>query len=237
MIDKNRIIESIQEKIALSNLKKDLIENKDSKKYTDKKIYKIFDMKKKILAFTCCGIILIGGIAYAYSCHFKLSNNFFKTTDSNYLDETLENLNIVEGENKIIEDRLAYLNGYLIVGLFKQDIGKNSNYTYAHNGIDIAVPIGSKILAVADGVIKETNFNSEYGNYIIVKNDEEYETLYAHLDKINVKEGESISQNQEIATSGITGNVVAPILHLELHHNGEPVNPLDYIDKIYTNKK
>ena len=84
----------------------------------------------------------------------------------------------------------------------------------------------------ADGIIKEINFNSEYGNYIIIKNDEEYETLYAHLDKITIKEGDTIMQGEKIGTSGITGNVVAPILHIELHHNGEAVNPLDYIDKI-----
>ena len=65
-----------------------------------------------------------------------------------------------------------------------------------------------------------------------MENDEEYETIYAHLDKINVKEGNNILQGEEIGTVGYTGNVTGPCLHLELHHNGEPVNPLDYIDKL-----
>ena len=52
------------------------------------------------------------------------------------------------------------------------------------------------------------------------------------MDKINVKEGETILQGKEIGTVGSTGNSTAPHLHLELHYKGEPVNPLDYIEKI-----
>ena len=101
-----------------------------------------------------------------------------------------------------------------------------------HKGIDIIAPRGTKILAVVDGVIKETNYSSEYGNYIIIENDKEYESLYAHLDKITVKEGDNVLQGEEIGTVGCSGNVTGPCLHFELHHKGEPINPLDYIDKI-----
>ena len=52
------------------------------------------------------------------------------------------------------------------------------------------------------------------------------------MDKINVKEGKAILQGKEIGTVGVTGNTTGPHLHLELHYKGEPVNPLDYIDKI-----
>ena len=230
MIDKNKIIDRVQKNVALSNFESELKSNKENNEHTCKKYGRIYDMKKMILAVAGCSLMLISGVAYAYSCHFKLGNNFIKTTDSNYLDKSLENRNIVEGEDRI-EDEWAYLNGYLIVGLFKQN-SNNKNYKYEHTGIDIVAPRGSKVLALADGIIKEINFNSEYGNYIIIKNDEEYETLYAHLDKITVKEGDTIMQGEKIGTSGITGNVVAPILHIELHHNGEAINPLDYIDKI-----
>ena len=230
MIDKDKILENIQKKIAISNYETELNSNKDNKEYAHKNYGRIYDMKKMILAATCCGIMFIGGIAYAYSNHFKLSNNFLKK-DSQYLNSMPENISNNDGENEIKEE-WTYFNGYLISGLFGKRINNFSNIEYDHNGIDIAAPKGTKVLAVAGGRIKETNYNSEYGNYIIIENDEEYETLYAHLDKINVKEGYSISQGEEIGTVGYTGNAVAPCLHLELHHNGEPVNPLNYIDKI-----
>lgn len=232
MINKNRIIKNIQKNIALSNFEKEIISNENNKNCTQKSYRRIYDMKKMILAASCCSIMLIGGIVYAYNNnYFKLSNNFL-IKDSNYYESMPEDINNDTEEDEIKENNRAYLNGYFIAGLFGKRIDKFSNIEYDHNGIDIAAPKGTKVLAVAGGRIKETNYNSEYGNYIIIENDEEYETLYAHLDKINVKEGYSISQGEEIGTVGYTGNVVGPCLHLELHHNGEPVNPLDYIDKI-----
>ena len=229
MINKKRALENIKLNIALSNFENEISLNEEIKEHPHKNFWRLNEMKRKILTLTGCCIILIGGIAYAYSNHFKISNNFLKK-DSQYLNNMPENISNNNGENEIKE--WTYFNGYLIAGLFGKRIDKFSNIEYDHNGIDIAAPKGTKVLAVASGRIKETNYNSEYGNYIIIENDEEYETLYAHLDKINVKEGYSISQGEEIGTVGYTGNAVAPCLHLELHHNGEPVNPLNYIDKI-----
>ena len=236
MINKNKIIENIQKNIALSNFEKELISNENNKNCTHKSCRRIYDMKKIILAASCCSIILIGGIVYAYNNnnYFKLSNNFL-IKDSNYYESMSEDINNDTEEDEIKENNKTYLNGYLLGELF----GSRSPYVESydtkeihHNGIDILAPIGTKILALADGVIKEAKYDQEYGNYIIIKNDEEYETLYAHLDKINVKEGETILQGKEIGTVGSTGNSTAPHLHLELHYKGEPVNPLDYIEKI-----
>lgn len=227
MIDKNKIIDRIQKNIALSNFESELKSNKENKEYTHKKYGRIYDMKKMILAVAGCSLMLISGIAYAYSSHFKLSNNFLQK-DSHYLEQMPEN---ISDENEITQDR-AYLNGYLISGLFGKRKDLFSNIERDHNGIDIAAPKGTKILAVAGGKVKEINHNQEYGIYIIIENDEEYETLYAHLEKAIVKEGDSVLQSNEIGTVGITGNVTGPCLHFELHHKGEPVNPLDYIDKI-----
>lgn len=229
MINKNKIIENIQKNIALSNFEKEVISNENNKNCTHKSYRRIYDMKKIILAASCCSIMLIGGIVYAYnSNYFKLSNNFL-IKDSNYYESMPEDINKDMGKDEIKENNRTYLNGYLLGELFGS---RRSYYKVHHNGIDILAPKGTKILALADGVIKEAKYSQEYGNYIIIKNDAEYETLYAHLDKINVKEGETILQGKEIGTVGVTGNTTGPHLHLELHYNGEPVNPLDYIDKI-----
>lgn len=231
MINEKRVLENIKLNIALSNYENELNSNEEIKEHTHKNYWRINEMKKTILAVACFSMVLIGGIVYAYSSHFKLSNDFLKK-DSHYLEIIPENISNDNGENEIVEDKWTYLNGYLISGLFGKRIDQYSNIEYDHNGIDIAAPIGTKILAVADGRVKEISYNLEYGNYIIIENDEEYETLYAHLDKVDIKEGDNVLQGNEIGTVGITGNVTGPCLHLELHHNGEAVNPLDYIDKI-----
>ncbi len=225
MIDKNKIIENIQKNIALSNFESEL----NSKEYTHKDYRGIYNMKKMILAATGCSIILLSGIAYAYTSHnnrLKLSANFLKTEDSNYLDKTTET-----HEDEGSGDKLNTVNGYLIARGIEHYVDKFTNFECEHNGIDICAQRGAKILAVAGGTVKETNYEFKYGNYIIIKHDEEYETLYAYLDEINVKEGDTIIEGQEIGTVGVTGNTLGPHLHLELRHNGVPVNPLDYIDK------
>ena len=235
MINKNRIIENIQKSIALSNFEKEVISNKNNKNCTHKSYRRIYDMKKIILAASCCSIMIIGGIVYAYNNnYFKLSNNFL-IKDSNYYESMPEDINNDMEKDEIKENNRTYLNGYLLGELFGSRSYYSTSYNTKevhHNGIDILAPRGTKILALANGVIKEAKYSQEYGNYIIIKNNEEYETLYAHLDKINVKEEETILQGKEIGTVGVTGNTTGPHLHLELHYKGEPVNPLDYIDKI-----
>jgi len=235
MINKNRIIKNIQKNIALSNFEKEIISNENNKNCTQKSYRRIYDMKKMILAVSCCSIMIIGGIVYAYNNnYFKLSNNFL-IKDRNYYESMPEDINNATKEDEIKEDNRTYLNGYLLGELFGSRGYYSTSYNTKevhHNGIDILAPRGTKILALANGVIKEAKYSQEYGNYIIIKNNEEYETLYAHLDKINVKEGEAILQGKEIGTVGVTGNTTGPHLHLELHYKGEPVNPLDYIDKI-----
>ena len=116
-------------------------------------------MKKMIIAVSCCSIMLIGGFAYAYSSHFKLSNNFLEK-DRNYLDIIERSFgNSVanekeEDKGKFLNGR-KFLNGYYIAGKFNQVMGKNTKYEYVHKGIDIVAPRGTKILALANGVIKE----------------------------------------------------------------------------------
>lgn len=229
MIDKNRIVENLQKNIALSNFENELNARQDTKEYTHKKFWRRYHIKKVLLSITCCSTMLIGGIAYAYknyTNHFKLGNNFLIVEDSHYLDPTIEN-----HRETGREDQLTFINGFLLMGKFKHNFGKTKTYKYENNGIDIYAPIGSKVLALADGIVKEANFDSNYGNYIIIKNNEDYETLYTHLDEITINEGDNISQGEEIGTSGITGNTIAPHLHIELHYRGSPVDPLDYIDK------
>jgi len=97
-----------------------------------------------------------------------------------------------------------------------------------HSGIDIKAPIGTPVLATSDGMIIKAEHGKSYGNYIVIKHDDEYETRYAHLSQLKVKPGETISKGSVIGLVGNTGASTAPHLHYEVIKNGEKVNPKDY---------
>lgn len=105
----------------------------------------------------------------------------------------------------------------------------NSEY---HQGLDIAVPIGTNIKSVFDGVIKSTGNSESYGYYIIIKHSDNFETLYAHCSVICGRIGEKVSQGTVIAKSGNSGRSTGPHLHFETKINGKRVNPLEYLTEI-----
>lgn len=84
-----------------------------------------------------------------------------------------------------------------------------------HTGVDYAVPVGTDVLAVADGVIENANWGRSYGTQLVQKLDGGY-FIYAHLSKTLVKAGDKVKAGQVIAKSGNTGNSTGPHLHVEL---------------------
>ncbi len=101
-----------------------------------------------------------------------------------------------------------------------------------HNGIDIAVPVGTPIYAAADGVvIYSDNWLSGYGNMIIIKHKSNFFTIYAHNSKNLVRKGDRVKKGQKIALSGMTGRATGPHLHFEIRYKDIPVNPLKYLPK------
>lgn len=84
-----------------------------------------------------------------------------------------------------------------------------------HTGVDYAVPEGTDVLAVADGVIENANWGKAYGTQLVQKLDGGW-FIYAHLSKALVKPGDKVTAGQVIAKSGNTGNSTGPHLHVEL---------------------
>ncbi|MER1958661.1 MAG: M23 family metallopeptidase [Solibacillus sp.] len=99
-----------------------------------------------------------------------------------------------------------------------------------HYGIDIARPSGYTIKASDNGVVKTAGRHSTYGNYIVINHNNGYESLYAHLSKIDVSVGQVIGQGAAIGVMGSTGRSTGTHLHFEIHKNGSEVNPLDYLN-------
>jgi murein DD-endopeptidase MepM/ murein hydrolase activator NlpD len=94
-----------------------------------------------------------------------------------------------------------------------------------HNGIDFAAPTGTAVRSVGDGTVDFAGTQSGYGNIVIIKHRNNQQTAYAHLSRINVKAGESITQGQTIGAVGSTGWATGPHLHFEFRVNGVHQNP------------
>jgi murein DD-endopeptidase MepM/ murein hydrolase activator NlpD len=84
-----------------------------------------------------------------------------------------------------------------------------------HSGVDFAVPVGTKVLAVADGKVANANWGRAYGVQIVEALEDGTFFIYAHLSKSLVKPGDKISKGQVIGKSGNTGNSSGPHLHVE----------------------
>jgi len=101
-----------------------------------------------------------------------------------------------------------------------------------HYGMDFTAPIGTKVYATGDGVVKDVqSIGGGYGRWILIDHGFGYETLYGHLKAFNVKIGEEVKRGSVIGFVGNSGTSTGPHLHYEVHKNGEPVNPQYYYFK------
>lgn len=96
----------------------------------------------------------------------------------------------------------------------------------AHLGVDYAAPKGTPIRNVGLGVVETAGTMGGYGNAVVIKHKNGHTTLYAHLSKILVKRGQSVSQGQAIGLVGATGWATGPHLHFEFRVNGKHQDPL-----------
>ena len=108
--------------------------------------------------------------------------------------------------------------------------------THTHNGIDIAVPVGTPIKAIADGKVIYNGPASGYGIWVVLEHRLTDGTIvtseYGHLSSFNVKIGQYVKQGQEIAKSGNTGYSKGPHLHITLRegiYRGKDVDPAKYL--------
>lgn len=95
-----------------------------------------------------------------------------------------------------------------------------------HRGVDFGMPVGTPILATADGEVTRVKNHPFAGKYIEIRHDGQYLTRYLHLSRIKVNRGQKVKRGQVIASSGNTGRSTGPHLHYELHVKGRAVNPL-----------
>jgi len=98
-----------------------------------------------------------------------------------------------------------------------------------HTGMDIGAPYGANFVAANDGVVVKAEYNSAYGNMVMIDHGGGVMTLYAHGSSIEVKEGDIVRQGQTVLKVGSTGYSTGPHAHFEIRINGEYLNPADYV--------
>lgn len=100
-------------------------------------------------------------------------------------------------------------------------VTQNSEF---HKGIDIAAAENTPVYACFDGYIADCGRSDSYGYFIKIKG-EKYTCLYGHLNKILLNKGDKISQGQQAALSGNTGQSTGPHLHFELYEGDKLIDP------------
>lgn len=98
-----------------------------------------------------------------------------------------------------------------------------------HSGVDFTAPTGTPIYAPGNAIVRTVERNRHgYGLMIVLDHGYGYQTLYAHLSKFNVREGQRVKRGEIIGFVGNTGVSTAPHLHYEVIRHGKKVNPINY---------
>ncbi len=98
-----------------------------------------------------------------------------------------------------------------------------------HNGIDMAAPNGSPILAAYEGEVVAADYNASMGNYIMIDHGDKVYTIYMHCSALYVSKGKEVSRGDKIAAVGSTGRSTGPHLHFSVRVNGSYVSPWGYL--------
>ncbi|GHV08309.1 peptidase M24 [Clostridia bacterium] len=120
---------------------------------------------------------------------------------------------------------LPYVSSYY--GYRIHPISGEKNY---HKGVDIALPLGTPIMAGQDGTVTFAGYSGDYGNVVVIEGDKGLVSKYAHCDTISVAVGQPVKAGDVIATVGNTGASTGAHLHLEIISNGQYLNPIFFAD-------
>ena len=99
-----------------------------------------------------------------------------------------------------------------------------------HEGVDWSTPVGTPVYASSTGVVSKAGWGSGYGYCVFIDHPDGRQTRYAHLSKVLVSVGQSVTQGDRIASSGNTGISTGPHLHFEIRIGGTAVDPLQYLN-------
>ncbi len=108
---------------------------------------------------------------------------------------------------------------------FRRSRGFSTNWLSPHQGLDLAASEGTPIHASDDGVVLQSGRLGEYGNLVVLDHGGGYSTLYGHVSKSLVREGQKVRAGETIALVGSTGRSTGPHLHFEIRYNAKAIDP------------
>ncbi|MDQ0578218.1 M23 family metallopeptidase [Streptomyces rishiriensis] len=123
----------------------------------------------------------------------------------------------------------APVRGYVITSTYAQAGNWSTGH---HTGVDLAVQVGTPVVSVLPGMVLMSATDASYGHYILIRHAEHEYSLYAHLSRLDVRQGATVSAAQQIGLSGATGNVTGPHLHFEVRTEpvfGSDIDPVAYL--------
>lgn len=106
-----------------------------------------------------------------------------------------------------------------------------------HTGVDISAPIGANFIAANDGVVVKAEYNTAYGNMVLINHGGGVSTLYAHGSEIVVQVGQEVKRGDVVLKVGSTGYSTGAHAHFEVRINGQYQNPLPYITSTSENEE
>ncbi|MDY6803053.1 MAG: peptidoglycan DD-metalloendopeptidase family protein [Cyanobacteriota bacterium] len=136
----------------------------------------------------------------------------------------------LEGADTYLPGGSIQFTGYMWPAKGTLTSGYGWRWGRMHQGIDIAAPTGTPIMAAAPGVVSFAGWNSGYGYLVEITHPDNSLTLYAHNSLILVQEGQKVAQGELISKMGSTGRSTGPHLHFEIHPPGSgAANPIAYL--------
>lgn len=136
-------------------------------------------------------------------------------------------------EDVVIEETNTPLTTKRNVRYPVEDFRVTQGYRFFHPGLDVDGVIGDKIYPIRDGVVEAISLSRfAYGNAVIINHGEGITSLYAHLSKIYVSNGQDVTTNTVIGEMGDTGRSSGDHLHLEIRDEGRAINPYSVLPKL-----
>ncbi|MFD0304059.1 M23 family metallopeptidase [Streptomyces sp. NPDC127119] len=133
------------------------------------------------------------------------------------------------GSGRVAGSAYLPVKGYVITSAYAQA----GNWTTGHHtGVDLAVRVGTPVVAMLPGTVLMSATDASYGNYVLIRHAEHEYSLYAHLSRLDVRQGATVSAGGRVGLSGATGNVTGPHLHFEVRTEpvfGSDIDPVAYL--------
>ena len=193
-----------------------------------KKRFKMMTQQTTKMAALVRAAILLPLLAVTTLCFsLKTKAEAIIGNNANELISSIENSIFQENKPELhpLGD-YKYLRTTSTYGMRKDPLTKEDKM---HNGVDFSAKTGTPVIATASGTVEKVeSLKGGYGNYIQIKHDDQYQTLYAQLSEMDVQVGDKVEKGQLIGKVGNTGHSTGPHLHYEVIKNGEKVDPKDY---------